>query len=83
MQEADLVLQERVIAGCCRSLRSVIMLWFEVYPDDFDEPPDYSSLCELLSFAQQYLSESDLARRCIERLQTFRLRREQTADISG
>jgi len=61
----------------------VIMMWFEMYPDDFDEPPDYSSLCELLSFAQQYLPDSDLARRCTERRETYRLRHEQTADISG
>ena len=80
---ATLFAEACVIAVWCRSLRSVIMLWFEVYPDDFNEPPDYSSLCELLSFAQQYLPETDLARRCTERLDTFRLQHEQTADTSG
>jgi len=61
----------------------VIMMWFELYPDDFFEPPDYDSLCRLHSFAQQYFSDSDLARRCAERMATFRAQHEQTADVHG
>jgi len=59
------------------------MIWFEVYPDDFFEPPDYDSLRQLQSFAKQYFSDSDLSHRCAERLAEFRTRYEQTAAVHG
>jgi len=68
---------------CSRSLRSVIMVWFEVHPDDFFDPPHFDSLCQLWSFAKQYFSDSDLAHRCEERIATFSTRHEQTADVHG
>ena len=58
-------------------------MWFEVYPDDFFEAPDYGILNQLQSFAQQYLSDSNLAQRCAERIATFRTRHEQTAVVHG
>jgi len=58
-------------------------MWFEVYPDDFFEPPDFGILYQLQSFAQQYFSNGDLARRCAERIATFTARHEQTADVHG
>ena len=61
----------------------MILMWFEVYPDDFFEPPDFGILYQLQSFAQQYLSDSDLAQRCAERIAAFMARHEQTADVHG
>jgi len=59
------------------------MIWFEVYPDDFFEPPDYDSLRQLQSFAKQYFSDSDLSHRCVARLAEFQARYEQTAAVHG
>ena len=59
------------------------MNWFDLYEDDFNEPPEYASLCQLQSFAQQYFTDSDFAQRCTERLATFRKRRERTAVVHG
>jgi len=58
-------------------------MWFDMYADDFYEPPDFDSLCQLQSFAKQYLPDSDLAQRCADRSEAFRSRHEQTADTSG
>jgi len=59
------------------------MTWFEVYPDDFFEPPNYDTLYQLHLFAEQFFTGSDLARRCAERIATFRTCHEQTADVHG
>jgi len=58
-------------------------MWFEVYPDDFFDPPDFTMLYQLQSFAQQYFTDSDLAQRCAERVAVFTTRHEQTADVHG
>jgi len=58
-------------------------MWFEVYPEDFFEPPDFIILCQLQSFAQLYFPDSDLAQRCAERIAAFTTRHEQTADVDG
>ena len=58
----------------CRSLKSVLTVWLETYPDDFREPPEYRALSSLHEFAVHNTSDNDLALKACYQLSAFRER---------
>jgi len=56
----------------CRCLKTVLSVWLETYPDDFREPPQYSTLTFLLQFALCNACDNDLAQKARDQLLAFR-----------
>ena len=56
----------------CRSLKTVLSVWLETYPDDFHEPPEYYTLTSLLQFALCNAVDNDLAQKARDQLSAFR-----------
>ncbi|KAL3871362.1 hypothetical protein ACJMK2_039369 [Sinanodonta woodiana] len=54
-----------------RAIKSVISVWFDTYPEDFREPPDYPCLHTLEQFAKNYVPDSDLAIRAQHKIEKF------------
>ena len=50
----------------------MISVWIDTYPEDFREPPSYTCLSKLETFAQQHVPESDLAIRLRHKMDKFR-----------
>ncbi|XP_041370926.1 ral guanine nucleotide dissociation stimulator-like isoform X2 [Gigantopelta aegis] len=55
-----------------KTLRSVISVWLDTYPEDFHEDPDYPCLHLLETFVQCHLPDSDLAERARHRIERFK-----------
>ena len=46
----------RVCLSCgpyCRSVRTVLRMWMDLYPDDFDSPPYHRALMTLIKFVEE------------------------------
>lgn len=54
-----------------RTIRSVISVWLDTYPDDFREDPDYQCLHTLMKFSERHLPDSDLSSRAKHKLEKF------------
>lgn len=50
----------------------MLSVWLETYPDDFREPPEYSTLTSLLQFALCNAFDNDLAQKARDQLIAFR-----------
>nr|XP_051706424.1 ral guanine nucleotide dissociation stimulator-like [Oryctolagus cuniculus] len=55
----EVVLQDAVKCA----ISSILATWLEQYPEDFDHPPQYTSLHVLLDYAQLLLRDSELGHR--------------------
>ena len=55
-----------------RSLKTVVSAWLETYPNDFREPPEYSTLNSLVQFAICNACDNDLAQKARDQLLAFR-----------
>ncbi|KAK3088008.1 hypothetical protein FSP39_013341 [Pinctada imbricata] len=64
-----------------RTVKSVISVWMDTYPDDFRDDPDYVCLCTLEEFSQKYIPDSDLATRARHKMEKFQREAEGKADI--
>jgi len=60
----------------------VLSVWLETYPEDFREPPEYSTLSTLLQFALCNAFNNDLAQKARDQLLAFR-ERDSTDPISS
>jgi len=60
------------IMNVCRSLKTVVSAWLETYPNDFREPPEYSTLNLLVQFALCNAFDNDLAQKARDQLSAFR-----------
>jgi len=56
----------------CRSLKTVLSAWLETYPNDFREPPEYSTLNSLVQFAICNACDNDFAQKARDQLSAFR-----------
>lgn len=45
------------------AISTILATWLEQYPQDFDHPPQYTSLHVLLDYAQLILRDSELGHR--------------------
>ncbi|XP_077013885.1 uncharacterized protein LOC143681053 isoform X3 [Tamandua tetradactyla] len=54
--------------GLKNTFSCLLLTWLQDFPSDFDEPPDFSSLKELVSFAQVVLPGSALESQAQDRL---------------
>ena len=61
----------RLAMNVCRSLKSVVSAWLETYPNDFRDPPEYSTLNSLVQFAICNACDNDLAQKAHDQLTTF------------
>ncbi|XP_060590682.1 ral guanine nucleotide dissociation stimulator-like 1 isoform X2 [Ruditapes philippinarum] len=55
-----------------RTIKSVLSMWIDTYPDDFRDPPSYPCLAKLEKFARQHIPESDLGIRAKHKIDKFR-----------
>ncbi|CAL1534302.1 unnamed protein product [Lymnaea stagnalis] len=55
-----------------RSLKSVIFVWLDTYPEDFHDPPDYTCLNELERFARDSAPGSGIEVKVKDKLEGFR-----------
>ncbi|XP_046332813.2 ral guanine nucleotide dissociation stimulator-like 1 isoform X8 [Haliotis rufescens] len=60
-----------------KTIKSVISVWLDTYPEDFREPPNYPCLHTLEKFSLHFLPDSDLAGRARHRIERL------TKDHSG
>ena len=63
---ADRKLKQERKQHVFKAIRTVLFVWLDAYPDDFDEPPNYPCLTSLKSFAAQHMQSSDVER-CVQR----------------
>lgn len=54
-----------------RTIKSVISVWMDTYPDDFREDPDYLCLQTLIKFSERHIPDSDLSSRAKHKLERF------------
>ncbi|KAK7095563.1 ral guanine nucleotide dissociation stimulator-like 1 isoform X1 [Littorina saxatilis] len=55
-----------------KTMKCVLLVWLDKYPEDFQEPPDFPCLTLLESFAREFIPDSDLAAKAQQRLEVFR-----------
>lgn len=55
-----------------RTIKSVLSVWMDSFPEDFRDPPNYPCLHTLESFAKQHIPESDLSVRVRHKIDKFR-----------
>ena len=55
-----------------RTIKSVLSVWMDTYPEDFREPPGYPCLHYLENFAKQNIPESDLSIRVRHKIEKFK-----------
>lgn len=69
---------DSILDSCAfRTMKSVIFVWLDTYPEDFQEHPDYTCLHTIEQFAQTYVPESDMAIRAKHKIEKFK--KEATA----
>jgi len=64
--------QSMTFINTCRSLKTVLSVWLETYPNDFREAPAYSTLTSLLQFALCNAFDNDMAQKARDQLIAFR-----------
>jgi len=64
-----------------RSLRTVLAVWMDTYPDDFREPLDYPTLNSILQFSLDSAFDNELAQKARELLSE--LKRSEEVDHAG
>jgi len=67
----------------CRSLKTVLSVWLDTYPDDFREPPEYLTLSSLIEFTLCNACDNDLAQKARDQLSAFRDRDSLELTDSG
>lgn len=55
-----------------RTIKSVISVWIDTYPEDFHDAPDYSCLVKLEKFIEQHIPDSDLGIRVKHKIEKFK-----------
>ena len=68
---------------CSRSLRTVLSVWIETYPDDFREPLAYPTLNDILHFAQTVAVDNDLTQKTRDLLGYLRCQEDIETTESG
>ncbi|CAG2192118.1 RGL [Mytilus edulis] len=63
-----------------RTIKSVISVWLDTYPDDFREDPDYQCLHTLMKFSERHLPDSDLSSRAKHKLEKFQKEASNRSD---
>ena len=63
-----------------RTIKSVITVWIDTYPEDFRDPPSYKCLVQLETFTHIHLPDSDLNIRVKHKMDKFR---KEDASSSG
>jgi len=72
-----------IAMNVCRSLKTVLSAWLETYPNDFREPPEYSTLNSLVQFAICNAYDNELAQKARDQLSSFRERDSSEHIASG
>ena len=72
-----------IAMNVCRSLKTVLSAWLETYPNDFREPPEYSTLNSLVQFAICNAYDNELAQKARDQLSAFRERDSSEHIASG
>ena len=55
-----------------RTIKSVLSVWLDTFPEDFRSPPDYPCLSRLEAFARDQVPDSDLGVRTRHKREKFR-----------
>lgn len=55
-----------------KSIRSVVHVWLDSFPEDYREPPNYPCLHSLLDFARTKAKDTDLENRAKHKLEKYR-----------
>lgn len=65
--------------GCSsRTIKSVLSVWLDTYPEDFRTPPHYECLETLLRFAEESVPDNDLAIKAQHKLDRFLKEMDET-----
>ena len=51
----------------------VLLMWLDLFPEDFREAPSYPTLQQLKNFATKYFPETDITQRAKNKMDTFKL----------
>ncbi|XP_067137082.1 ral guanine nucleotide dissociation stimulator-like 1 isoform X1 [Centruroides vittatus] len=65
-----------------RTLIQALLVWLDMFPEDFYEPPQYLSLHQIADFAKKYLSGSMLELRALNRIEKYK-QEETIAPLSN
>jgi ral guanine nucleotide dissociation stimulator-like 1 len=68
-ENSDMKQQDK--EGHRKTMRIVMSVWLDGYPEDFRESPHYPSLKQLMKFAERHLEGGDLAHRVQHRIDKF------------
>ncbi|XP_047741257.1 ral guanine nucleotide dissociation stimulator isoform X2 [Hyalella azteca] len=67
-----------------KALRLTLQVWLDMYPEDFNSPPDYACLRKLKLFTEQHLRDSDLHVKAQYKLEKMiREQQESESSLSG
>ncbi|XP_076314128.1 ral guanine nucleotide dissociation stimulator-like [Tachypleus tridentatus] len=64
----------------CRTIIHVLHVWLDTYPEDFNEPPEFYTLQQLLEFGMSVNPEGALHCHSLEKLQKYKDQKEQKDD---
>ena len=67
----NIVTNIRSYLSTYRTVKSVISVWMDTYPDDFRDDPDYTCLRTLEEFSKVHVPDSDLATRARHKMEKF------------
>lgn len=66
-----------------RSIKTVISVWLDSYPEDFDEPPNYPCLTSIESFAAKHMHSAEVEARAMRCLNKYTGSEELSRPILG
>ena len=66
-----------------RTIRTVIGVWMDSYPDDFREHPNFPCLRHIVTFCNKHMKESELAKRAQQKIDNFIKEEEPVGPVGG
>ena len=66
-----------------KAIRTVIFVWIDTYPEDFDEPPNYPCLTSIKTFAKTHMHSTDIADRAQRCLYNYTGQGDEAGPIVG
>jgi hypothetical protein len=64
--------EKEIVVFVVRTLKCVLLVWLDKYPEDFHQLPDFPCLTRLESFAREFIDGSDLVTKAQQRLEAYR-----------
>ncbi|XP_064616076.1 ral guanine nucleotide dissociation stimulator-like 1 isoform X2 [Liolophura sinensis] len=73
--------KNEVLESQVKTIKSVLSVWLDTYPEDFRTPPNYECLETLLRFAEESVPDNDLAIKAQHKLDRFLKETDETGDF--